>query len=93
MLSQAPVPVGIYRHYKGQLYCVLSVARHSENEESLVVYRCLYGNYDLWVRPLADFISSVTVNGQSTSRFTFERPATELERAQYMSFGGLSGHE
>ena len=55
------VPQGIYRHYKGSLYQVLHTAQHSETEESLVVYRCLYGEYGVWVRPLAMFAETVTV--------------------------------
>ena len=49
----ATVKPGRYRHYKGQDYEVLGTARHSETEEPLVVYRCLYGDHSLWVRPLA----------------------------------------
>ncbi len=63
------VPQGIYRHYKGSLYQVLHTARHSETEESLVVYRCLYGNYDVWVRPLEMFTETVTVEGKTVPRF------------------------
>ncbi|MGE8332472.1 MAG: DUF1653 domain-containing protein, partial [Pseudomonas putida] len=43
---------GVYRHYKGPEYRVFSVARHSENEEWMVFYQCLYGDYSFWVRPL-----------------------------------------
>ena len=46
---------GLYRHYKGNDYEVVGVATHSETQESLVVYRALYGEYGLWVRPLAMF--------------------------------------
>lgn len=60
---------GKYRHYKGNYYQVIDVATHSETEEQLVVYRCLYGNYNLWVRPLAMFTETVLVNGVSTPRF------------------------
>lgn len=63
------VPQGIYRHYKGNLYQVLHTARHSETEESLVVYRCLYGNYDVWVRPLEMFTETVTIDGKTVPRF------------------------
>ncbi|MCV6621953.1 MAG: DUF1653 domain-containing protein [Cellvibrionaceae bacterium] len=60
---------GVYRHYKGQDYWVESVAKHSETEESLVVYRCLYGDYSLWVRPLSMFTETVEYNGQEVPRF------------------------
>ncbi|MHB0776225.1 DUF1653 domain-containing protein [Halomonas sp. WWR20] len=66
-----PVP-GIYQHYKGQRYEVLGVARHSETEETLVVYRALYGDYGLWVRPLSMFIETVEVQGEPVSRFELE---------------------
>jgi hypothetical protein len=61
---------GVYRHYKGNNYEVLGVARHSETEEALVVYRCLYGDYGLWVRPLAMFMETVAIEGQKKPRFT-----------------------
>ena len=63
------VPQGIYRHYKGSLYQVLHTAQHSETEESLVVYRCLYGDYDVWVRPLTMFSETVLVDGKELPRF------------------------
>lgn len=65
------LPVGLYRHYKGGDYEVLGVATHSETGESLVVYRCLYGEYGLWVRPLAMFQESVQVGGEDIPRFVF----------------------
>ena len=63
------IPQGIYRHYKGSLYQVLHTARHSETEEALVVYRCLYGEYGVWVRPLAMFTETVEVDGKEVPRF------------------------
>lgn len=60
---------GIYRHYKGNLYQVLHTAQHSETEELLVVYRCLYGEYDVWVRPLTMFTETVEVDGKEIPRF------------------------
>lgn len=67
--TQSSTPQGIYRHYKGNLYQVLHTAQHSETEETLVVYRCLYGKYGVWVRPLAMFTEMVTVNGKQIPRF------------------------
>lgn len=69
--SESPVPAGRYRHYKGRDYIVLGVARHSETEEQLVVYRTDYGDRSLWVRPLAMFTELVLVNGQEQPRFRF----------------------
>jgi len=60
---------GVYQHYKGGLYQVLEVARHSETEELLVVYRTLYGDYSMWVRPLDMFQQSVEVDGEVVPRF------------------------
>ncbi|GHD55162.1 DUF1653 domain-containing protein [Vreelandella hamiltonii] len=67
-----PTP-GIYRHYKGNLYEVMGTAQHSESEEPLVVYRALYGDYGLWVRPLAMFTESVTKEGNTQPRFALEK--------------------
>ncbi len=63
------LPPGRYRHYKGQDYEVLGVARHSETEEQMVVYRCLYGDFSLWVRPLSMFLETVDVAGEQVPRF------------------------
>ncbi len=63
------VKSGIYRHYKGNDYSVLGIARHSETLEEMVVYRALYGDFGIWVRPLAMFEESVEVNGKTVPRF------------------------
>ncbi len=60
---------GRYRHYKGKDYEVLGVARHSETEEEFVVYRQLYGEGGLWIRPKAMFVESVLVGGVEMPRF------------------------
>lgn len=60
---------GIYRHYKGNEYEVLGIAKHSETLEELVVYRALYGNFDLWVRPLSMFMEDIVIDGQTKPRF------------------------
>jgi len=62
---------GRYRHYKGKDYLVIGVARHSETEEELVVYRTDYGDRSLWIRPLKMFQESVEINGMSVPRFQF----------------------
>ncbi len=61
---------GLYRHYKGGEYQVLELAIHSETEEELVIYRPLYGEGRLWARPLAMFIETVEVDGQTVPRFS-----------------------
>lgn len=63
------VKQGRYHHYKGGEYEVVGVARHSETDELLVVYRCLYDNNSLWVRPLAMFMETVLVDGHERPRF------------------------
>jgi hypothetical protein len=65
------VRYGRYRHYKGQEYEVLGVARHSETEEEYVVYRALYGDYGLWIRPTAMFLETVLIDGRPCPRFQF----------------------
>ena len=70
---------GRYRHYKGNEYSVLGVARHSETLEELVVYRQEYGEHGLWVRPKAMFMETVIVNGQKVPRFQ-HMPSKEGEK-------------
>lgn len=60
---------GKYRHFKGNEYEVVGIARHSETEELLVVYRALYGDRGLWVRPAAMWNETVERNGQTYQRF------------------------
>lgn len=62
---------GRYRHYKGKEYTVIGVARHSETEEELVVYRKEYDDRGLWVRPKEMFLETVVVEGQSVPRFEY----------------------
>jgi hypothetical protein len=61
---------GRYRHYKGNDYEVIGIARHSEPEEEMGVYRKLYGDHSLWVRPLTMLQEQVEVNGRLVPRFT-----------------------
>ena len=68
-MTEKNISQGIYRHYKGNLYQVLHTAQHSETEEMLVVYRCLYGEYGVWVRPLSMFSETVEVEGKQVPRF------------------------
>lgn len=62
---------GIYRHYKGNYYTLIGIAKHSETLEELVVYQAQYGDKKLWVRPLKMFMDKVAVNGNKVDRFKF----------------------
>lgn len=62
---------GRYRHFKGKEYEVFGVARHSETEEELVVYRALYGDFGLWVRPVSMWNEAVERDGKTFRRFTY----------------------
>ncbi len=76
---------GLYQHYKGPMYKVLDVAKHSETEESLVVYQPLYGDKSMWVRPLTMFAESVELNGQSQPRFKYVEPQTEVREVAVLN--------
>lgn len=69
---------GKYRHYKGNLYEVLGVASHSETLEPMVVYRALYGQFGLWVRPASMWSELVEVDGRTVERFTFVGDGSSL---------------
>ena len=62
-------PPGLYRHYKGNLYEVVDTVRHSETLEPLTLYRALYGDRGLWVRPAAMFNEDVVIDGVKQARF------------------------
>ena len=66
---------GRYRHFKGREYEVLGVARHSETEEEYVVYRALYGERGLWVRPASMWNETVERDGKIVRRFTYVEPS------------------
>jgi hypothetical protein len=74
------VKPGRYRHYKGKEYEVIGCARHSETEEELVVYRALYGDRGLWVRPSAMFMEHVLIDGKLVPRFSLLLEAEHDER-------------
>lgn len=59
----------IYKHFKGNEYLVLHLAKHSETLEDLVVYQALYGERGIWVRPLKMFLEQVEVDGKMVNRF------------------------
>ena len=73
-MSQTIQP-GRYRHYKGKEYQVLGCARHTETEEEFVVYRALYDDGGLWVRPKAMFVEPVTIGPITTPRFVLVESA------------------
>ena len=62
---------GIYKHYKGNYYELIDVALHSESVEPMIVYRALYGERKLWVRPAAMWNQTVTVGDETLLRFAF----------------------
>lgn len=69
------VKTGFYRHFKGGRYEVIGLAKHSETLEEMVVYRALYGDGGLWVRPAAMWNEMVEHNGKMVRRFTLEENA------------------
>ena len=62
---------GRYRHYKGNEYELIGIANHSETLEKMVIYRALYGEGELWARPLSMWSETVEVNGETKLRFTY----------------------
>lgn len=65
------IPCGRYRHFKGKPYEVIGIARHSETEEPMVVYRALYGEGGLWTRPASMWNEEVTRDGKTYRRAVF----------------------
>lgn len=70
-MVEKTIKLGLYQHYKGKQYEVIDLVRHSETEESMVLYRALYGERGLWVRPLEMFTEHVNVEGLCMPRFEF----------------------
>ena len=62
---------GIYKHYKGNLYELVDVVNHSETLEKMVLYRALYGEKELWVRPISMWDEEVNVDGKKVKRFEY----------------------
>ena len=71
MTENTSIPTGRYRHFRGNQYTVIGIARHSETLEELVVYRQEYGEHGLWVRPQEMFFETVTIDGQDVPRFQY----------------------
>ena len=71
------IRLGRYRHFKGGEYEGVGIARHSETREDMVVYRALYGEGGLWVRPASMWAETVTRDGKTCPRFTYIGEETE----------------
>lgn len=69
---------GLYQHFKGSYYKVIDVARHSENEEELVIYQALYGEKGIWARPLSMFTEQIERNGKTVDRFAYCDDQTQV---------------
>ncbi len=63
-------PGSIFEHYKGKCYEVIAVGRHSEDLKEMVVYKALYGNGDVWIRPLEMFCETITIGDETKQRFS-----------------------
>lgn len=63
--------LGKYEHYKGKQYEVLGIAKHSETLEEFVVYKALYGEGELWIRPIKMFLEEAEFNGKKVKRFKY----------------------
>lgn len=68
-IAKSIVVGSLYEHYKGLRYKIIGVAHHSDTLEELVIYQALYGEGDMWVRPLGMFLEHIVINGQSQPRF------------------------
>ena len=75
VLKSSALKNGIYQHFKGGHYELIGIARHSENQQKYVVYRALYGERGLWIRPLSMFIKTVERDGERVRRFAWLRDA------------------
>ncbi|MBQ3489305.1 MAG: DUF1653 domain-containing protein [Clostridia bacterium] len=70
-MKKSQISLGIYRHFKGNLYEVIGLAKHSETLEDMVVYRALYEEGEFWVRPLSLWLEQVEQNGEKVPRFSY----------------------
>ena len=71
MKKEKMIKTGTYKHYKGNLYEVLDIARHSETQEWFVVYKTLYGDYSTWIRPYDMFVGMIEIDGKLLKRFEY----------------------
>jgi len=70
-VKQMAIPLGLYRHYKGNQYEVIGFAIHSESLEDMVIYRAMYGERGTWVRPLSMWDNLIEVDGKTVKRFEY----------------------
>ena len=70
-LNHFDIKKGRYRHFKGMEYEVIDIAYHSETMEPMVVYRALYGERQLWVRPASMWLETIERDGKTVQRFTY----------------------
>ena len=74
------IPLGVYRHYKGNQYEVVGFAKHSETVEDMVIYKALYGERGTWVRPLSMWENPIEVDGKTVKRFEYVGEADGADR-------------
>ncbi len=72
IIEMEEIKIGRYRHFKGNEYEVLYLAKHSETGEDMVVYRALYGDFGIWVRPASMWNETVERDGKVVKRFEYE---------------------
>jgi len=76
----ATIPLGVYRHYKGNQYEAVGFAKHSETLEDMVIYKALYGERETWVRPLSMWENPIEIDGKMVKRFEYIGEKAETEK-------------
>jgi len=69
--NMSSIPLGVYRHFKGNYYEVIGFARHSESLEEMVIYKALYGEEGMWVRPSSMWENLIEIDGELVKRFEY----------------------
>ena len=87
------IPIGRYRHFKGNEYEVIAIARHSETEEAMVVYKALYGEHGVWVRPASMWNETVTRDGKTYRRFYRLDRIERVEKYERLFDEALISHD
>jgi hypothetical protein len=75
---------GLYQHFRGKYYQVIGICIHSETLEDHVIYQALYGDYDIWVRPLSMFLEKVEYEGNEVPRFIFIKETNSRNKESYL---------